>query len=161
MFRDAQTSLALSLARSGAATTVATNTYDQGAPYSGGTANAAVVDSSIGEPLAVVVTLGAAATVVNGNETYEWDIVTATASDGTTGQKIIAKYAFTNAQAAALLKLGAVLVLPIPPGLVDQRFIGLVDVLGGTNPSVTYSAWIASMDMVQNQKFFASAIVIN
>lgn len=58
------------------------------------------------------------AALVAGTETYAFQIVTATASNGTSGQVIIAERAFTTAQAAALVA-GSSFVLPIPTGLIS------------------------------------------
>lgn len=75
------------------------------------------LDLGAGEPLGFQFNIDVAA-LVAGTETYAFQIVTATASNGTSGQIIIAERAFTTAQAAALTA-GSSFILPIPAGLVS------------------------------------------
>lgn len=77
---------------------------------------AAGLDVGAGEPVGFVFHIDASA-LVAGTETYAFQIVTATAADGTTGQVIIAERAFTTAQAAALTA-GTRFILPVPVSLI-------------------------------------------
>ena len=75
------------------------------------------LDVGAGEALGFQFNIDVAALGV-GTETYAFQIVTATASNGTSGQVIIAERAFTTAQALAQLTAGASFILPIPTGLI-------------------------------------------
>lgn len=152
MFRDSQTALWEAAALT--ATAVSTNAYDCGAPFtSGGTA----IDPSVGEPLVAIITVGVAADHTTGDETYEFDLITATASDLTTGQKIVEQRVLLFSQ----LTLGSVHQIPIPSGSIDQRFIGLKYIGGGTTPTVTVTAWIAPASMFQKTRDYSTAIIVN
>lgn len=77
---------------------------------------AAGLDIGAGEPMGFAFHIDVAA-LVNGTETYSFQIVTATAADGTTGQVIIAEREFSTAQAAALTA-GFRFLLPVPVNLI-------------------------------------------
>ena len=87
MIRDSQTSLWEAAALT--STAVSTNCYDLGAGYTTGTSNGDARDPSVGIPEGVILCVGVAADHTTGDETYEFDIITATASDLTTGQLIV------------------------------------------------------------------------
>jgi len=76
------------------------------------------LDLGAGEAVGFQFNIDVAAVVSGTTETYAFQIVTATASNGTSGQVIIAERAFTTAQAAALTA-GSSFVLPIPTGLIS------------------------------------------
>ena len=159
MFIDSQGQL--SAAQAVTVSAVSTNAYDLGAPFSGGTSNGAAIDPSVGEPMCVVVVPTVSAKVSVTDETYEFDIVTATNTNLTTAQDIVLKLPFTNTQAGTLLVAGQVLVVPLPAGRITQRFVGLKYITAGTGPTITVNAWIAPLSMVQQQKFYTSAIVVS
>lgn len=155
MIRDSQTSLWEAAALTASA--VSTNCYDLGAGYSGGTANGAARDPSVGIPEGIIITVGVAADHTTGNETYEFDIITATASDLTTGQLIVSQHVILFSD----LTLGARYWLPIDAGRVTQRYLGASYVGGGTTPTITVTAWIASYYEFEKHKYYTSAIVVN
>jgi hypothetical protein len=157
MIRDAQTALWEAAALT--ATAVSTNCYDTGAPYvSGGISN----DIGTGEPLAIVIAIGVAADFTTTDETYLFQAITATATDLTTGQKIVASTTtYAGAGPVGILSAGRVLVLPIPPGSIDQRYVGAKYTGAGTTPTITVTAWIAPMSMIQLQEYYKTAIVIS
>lgn len=157
MIRDAQTNLYESAALAGAGTTVSTNTYDLGAPP---VANAPANDVAEGLALAVILCVIVGAVQPNGNETYEFDLITS-AAPALTSPTILAKYAFTNAQVVAgVLAAGVILALPLPPGLISQRYFGLQSILGGTAPAITVTAWIAPLNYAELKKIYGTKIVI-
>lgn len=155
MFIDVQCEL--SIAQALTATAVSTNVYDLGAVPSGGTSSGNAIDPSVGEPLAVVMTVGVAADFTTGDETYELDIITATASDGTTGQLIVSKSVILATELVA----GRIIIFPIMPGRITQRYLGAKYVLAGTTPSVTVTTFVQPLSMVQKQLYYTSAIVVN
>lgn len=73
-------------------------------------------DIGVGEQMGLLFTVTVAA-LVAGTESYILQVVTATASDGTTGQRILNGIAFTTAQAASLVA-GSKWFVPIPPGVI-------------------------------------------
>ena len=158
MYEDKQTQLWSSAALT--STAVSTNAYDLGAAPSNVSANGAVVDPSTGEPICFAIAVGVAADHTTGDETYEFDIISATANDLTTGQLIIAQYAILY----SALTAGALIVLTMPPmqaGAVKQRFLGLKYIGGGTTPTITVTAWITTPKQIQAQAYYPTAIVVN
>lgn len=98
-------------------------------------------DIFAGEPKALVYTVTVAAAVA-GTETYEFQAVTATASDGTTGQVIIASSdTFTVAAgviARGSLAVGRRVVVPLPPEAIPAtatHFCGRVVI--GSSGTIT------------------------
>lgn len=154
MFRDSQTALWEAAALT--STAVSTNAYDLGAVPTG-SAHGDAIDPSVGEPLCVVLSVGVAADHTTGDETYEFDIITATASNLTSSATTLAQYVLSY----ALLTAGALIVLPIPQGAVVQRYLGAKYIGGGTTPTITVTAWIAPMSMIQKTKNYTTAIVVN
>jgi hypothetical protein len=158
MYEDAQTQLWAAAALTASA--VSTNAYDLGTAPTTVSANGSVRDPSTGEQLVFVIAVGVAADHTTGDETYEFDVISATANDLTTGQLIIAKYVILF----SALTAGAIIVLSLPPlqaGTVIQRFLGLKYVGGGTTPTITVTAWITMSKMVQAQAYYPTAIVVN
>jgi hypothetical protein len=127
-------------ALSGAAAAVSTDTVPLGA---------AGLDLGAGEPMGLAFHIDVAADVASANETYEFQIIGATAADGTTGQVILASRAFTTAQAAALTA-GTRFALAFPVGSLNASSIthvGARYVLAGTTPTVTVTAYFTPLSM--------------
>lgn len=145
MITDAQCLLADALAIT--ATGIATNVYDSGAAGN---------DIGIGEPMCVVITVDVAADFTTTDETYQFDVnasaAAALSTPTTLARRIIA---------ASLLTVGSVHVIPIPPGAKLLRYLGLNVTLGGTTPSITYTAFIQPLCMVQMSKPYADNIAIS
>lgn len=154
MFRDSQTALYEGVALS--ATGVSTNGYDCGAP---GVTSGEATDISQGKPMVVCLTVGVAAKVSGTTETYEFDVIQADDAALTSNVVTLAQYPFTNAQAAALLKAGAIIVLPIPQGSITQRYVG-IKFIGANTPTITVTAWITWADMVQQQSYYSTKIAV-
>lgn len=114
---------------------------------------AAGLDIATGEPMGVTFQVDVAADVANTDETYSFQIVTATASDGTTGQVIIAEREFSNAQAAALIA-GERFTLPVPINQIASTATHLAArlELAGTTPSVTATAFLTPLAQVQSNE---------
>lgn len=164
MLRDGQTTVWSSAALT--ATALSAFSYDTGAlggalPVTPLTANAPQNSLAEGEPMCFCIVVLVAPNVATGDETYEFDIVSATTADLGTNLLTEAAYTWTNARATTDLTAGKVLVLPLPPNLNPvQRYLGLKYIAAGTNPSITVTAWLTSMAMVQTYRAMGSAIVI-
>lgn len=157
MFIDAQCQL--SSAQAITVDAVSTNAYDLGAVPTG-TANGAAPDPSIGEPMGIVVAVTVAADSTTADETYAFEAIQSTVT-ALTSPDVLVRVPFTAAQAAAgALAAGTIVVIPLPSGSVTKRFIGLNYDVGGTTPTITCSAWVAPLSMIQKQRFYTSAIVV-
>ena len=101
-----------------------------------------------GNPMAVVIVVEVAADFSSANETYQFDVRTDTLADMSNDPSNIA----TRIVDAADLTVGAIVVLPIPH--TNERFIDVNYTLGGTTPSVTVSAYLQPMDMIDGQVLY-------
>lgn len=116
-----------------------------------------------GEPMAIVFVVTVAAAVA-GSETYEFQAVSATASNGTSGQIILASSdTFTvsgGAIAKGSLAAGAQVVVPIPPGSIPATATHLTGkVVIGASGDVTCKADIRPLRLaVQESTFSPDAI---
>ena len=117
---------------------------------------AAGVDIATGEPMGVTFQIDVAA-LVAGTETYSFQIVTATASDGTTGQVIIAEREYSTAQAAALIA-GERFTIPVPINQIASTATHLAARYETANSAgVTATAFLTPLAMVQsNEAVFRS-----
>ncbi len=143
-------------------TVVSTNTIDCGTP--GATpvsANRDVRDIGVGEPLAMVVFVTVVA-LIAGTETYEFDIIQSAAAALTT-PTILAKAVFATAGAPALaasrLTAGSVVVVPLPGGVQTARYLG-GQYIGANSAGISITAAILPLRDVTQQKYYATAIVI-
>lgn len=141
MFIDAQNLFSDSQALT--ATAASTNLIDLGVDR----------DIGVGEPLAVVLTVEVAADATTGNETYQVDVETDDNSSFSSAS-VIARRIPT----AAELALGTVMVIPLPN--TNERYLRLNYTLGGTTPSVTLTAHLAPLSMVQNNRTYADGFSI-
>lgn len=157
MFIDAQTQLWNATALTTSA--YSTNSYDLGAVPSNGSANGEAVDPSAGEPLGMVISVGVAATH-SGTETYQWEVTQSASSTASSSPDTLVTVAFTTAQSATLLAAGTVIVVPIPPGSVSKRYLS-GHYTSANSASITITAWIAPLSMIQKQHYYTSAIVVN
>lgn len=86
-------------------------------------------DFAIGEPMCLVFTVTVAA-LVAGTETYEFQVQTATAADGTTGGVVIASSGVFTVSSGAIargsLAAGQKVVVPIGPGAIPATATHLV-----------------------------------
>lgn len=90
-----------------------------------------------GRPLQVVIHVDVAADGTTTDETYSFAVTTddnaALSSDTTIVSKTIPYSALT---------LNSLHVIDIPENVATERYLGLVATLGGTTPSITYTAWL-------------------
>lgn len=114
------------------------------------------IDLGSGEPMGIVVTVDVAADFTTGNETYQFNLVQDTAADLVTAADIL----LSRVIAASLLTVGSVHIIPIPPGAVTKRYLGLGYTLGGTTPTITVSARVLPLSMVDSLKQYAKGYTI-
>lgn len=90
-----------------------------------------------GTPMQVMIKIDVAADTASANETYQFSVTTddneALSSDTTIATRTIAGSALTA---------NSIHFIDIPENVTTERYLGLVHTLGGTTPSVTYSAWL-------------------
>jgi hypothetical protein len=137
-----------SVAQSLAATAVSTNVIDLGAERRIGS----------GKPMAIVIVVTTALDGGNADETY-------TATIQTDDNEAFASATTLAGTGAASLPRGSAagtkFILPIPPGSATERYIRLNYTVGGTTPSGAVTAWLTSMDAIQNEAYYADAITIS
>lgn len=98
-----------------------------------------------GKPMVAVIKIDVAADTASGNETYAFSVTTddnaSLTSDTTVATKTIAGSALTA---------NSLHVIDIPENTNLEQYIGFVHTLGGTTPSVTYTAWLAEKRSLTN-----------
>lgn len=156
MILDSQ--LQFSDAQAITADAVGTNVIDFSADRSIGT----------GEPMAVVFTVDVAADQTTGDEDYTFDVEYASDAAQTTGRQLIGRRVFESgtptapAQDADLLVAGFQFVIPIPPTKLSEseRYLGIRYDVTGTTPTITMTAALMPMSMIQKDAVFADGISI-
>lgn len=148
MFLDSQ--LLLSDAQALTATAVSTNTIDTAL---------ATNEIGAGEPMAMVFTVDVAADATTGDETYQFQVIQS-ANANLSSQDVLVQ-SDTSFVTRATLVAGYKLVLPLPPGLKSKRYLGARYVLGGTTPTVTVTAVLQPLAMVQMDANYPDNITIS
>jgi hypothetical protein len=114
------------------------------------------IDIGIGEPMCIAFAVDVAADTASGDETYTFQFVQS-ANANLSSPDILAQVAI----ARATLVAGYKFYLPIPSPLITKRFIGVQYTLGGTTPSITVTAFLQPLSMVQNEKVYAKGYTIS
>lgn len=109
-----------------------------------------------GEPMAVVINVDVAADATTGDETYEFEVHTDDNAALSSSTQVAAV-----APAAAALTAGSQHVIPLPPGVNFERYLGLKFDVGGTTPTITVTAHLMPMNMIQNYKSYAKGYTIS
>lgn len=109
-----------------------------------------------GEPLAVVLTVDVAADGTTTDETYEFEIHTDDNASMSSSTQLVAQ-----AIGYAALTLGSTHVIPIPVGAVLERYLAVKYDVGGTTPTITVTAFLQPLSMVQKYKAYADGITIS
>lgn len=102
-----------------------------------------------------------AADVATGDETYEFQLVSATASNGTSGQIILASTTvISNARSAVELSAGRKIDMAFPMGVIAATATHITGrlVLAGTTPAITISAWLVDLSQEDNWRPYPAAI---
>lgn len=108
-------------------------------------------DVGNGEPLCLVFSVGVAA--AGSTDTSIFKAVSSTAADLGTSTKVLAQRTIAN----AALTAGSRHVIPIPPGSVDQRYIGGRIELGAGD-TITVDCHIVPLSFVGITKDYADAV---
>lgn len=109
------------------------------------------LDIASGEKVGFTFQIDVAA-LVAGTETYSFQIVTATASNLTSGQTIIAEREYSTAQAAALTA-GAKFTLPVPLGQIPSTATHIGARYETANSAgVTVTTFLAPLGQVQDNR---------
>lgn len=150
MYLDALGLVSDAQALSGAATTASTNAIDLTALSSGAR------DLGDGEPLVMAIGIDVAADLADGNETYQFDFIQSVnanlSSPTVLESRVISR---------TLLTVGTLHYVPVPPGAITARYIGMQYVLGGTTPSITMTTWLTLMSMIQRFRAYPKGYVVN
>lgn len=113
-------------------------------------------DLFAGEPMAVVLTVDVAADGTTTDETYEFQIETDDNSSFSSATDLL-----VHSIGYASLTAGSVHILPIPVSAAVERYIRLNYSVGGTSPSITATAFLQPLSMVQKHKSYADGITIS
>lgn len=111
-------------------------------------------DVGIGEPMAVVVTVDVAA----GGTTPTLAIAVQT--DATAGFGSTVTPLTSQTFAAAALTQGARFIFPLTADTQLLRFVRLNYTMGGTSPTITLTATLQPMRMLQAEQVFANAYTV-
>lgn len=121
-------------------------------------------DRSIGNgnPMCVVFQVEVAADQTTGDEDYTFDVEYASNAAQSTGRKLIGRAVFESgtptapAQDADLLVAGYQFAIPIPPTTlsVSEQYLGIRYDVTGTTPTITCSAYLMPMNMVDISTVF-------
>lgn len=109
-----------------------------------------------GEPLAVVFTVDVAADSTTGDETYEFEIHTDDNAALSSSTQVVA-----SVIAAAALTAGSQHVIVLPPNYAFERYLGVKYDVGGTTPTITVTAFLQPLSMVQKYKSYADGFTIS
>ena len=110
-----------------------------------------------GEPMGVVFVVDVAADQTTGDEDYTFDVEYATDAAQTTGRQLVGRRVFESgtptapAQNADLLVAGFKFVVPVPPTQSDEDeiYLGIRYDTLGTTPTITCTAYLAPMSMIE------------
>lgn len=128
-----------------AATGVSTNVVDLGKDR----------DIGIGEPMAVLIVI----TAIDASSADETYTVQLQADDAAAFGSPAAVGGLVNIPRA--IGANSKVVIPIPPDQATEQFLRLSFTLGGTTPSITYSAYLVPQSFIQNNVLYDDAITIS
>jgi len=152
MFVDAQ--LQFSAAQALTVTAASTNVIDTGVNFAGTEVDRNV---GIGEPMNVLICVIVAADVADGNETYQFDLQTDTVVGFGSAVVLVSRII-----ARALLTAGSIWSIPVPADWPQiKRYLRMNYTLGGTTPTITVSAFLQPMSMMQNFVVYQDALTIS
>lgn len=121
-----------------------------------------------GEPLAVLFIVDVAADQTSGDEDYTFDVEVATNAAQSTGRQLLGRRVYESgtpdapAQDADLLIAGYKFTIPIPPANISDsaRYLGIRCDVTGTSPTVTFTAFLQPMSMIDFQNNYADGFTI-
>jgi hypothetical protein len=109
-----------------------------------------------GEPLAVVLVVDTAADGTTTDETYEFQIEMDDAAAFSTPTDLV-----VHSIGYASLTAGSTHIIPIPVGVNVEQYVRLYYNVGGTTPSITVTAFLQPLTMVQKYKSYSDNITIS
>jgi len=124
-----------------------TNTFDSGLSTN---------EIGTGEPLCLVLQVDVAADFTSTDETYEFQIIQSTAAALTSPDILVQRSIL-----AADLTIGSLHYLPIPPGAKSKRYLGAYYNVGGTTPTITVTAFLQPMSMIQRDVVYPDGFTIS
>jgi len=133
-----------------------------------------VIDLSVarslgsGEPMGVLFTVTVDADQTTGDEDYTFDVETSSDAAQTTAVQLLGRRVYESgtpvapAQDADLLVAGYSLVVPVPPTGAgdDERYLGIRYVTAGTTPTITVSAHLLPLSMIDSTVDYGSGYAI-
>ena len=129
------------------------------------------LDRSIGNgiPMAVMFQVDVAADQTTGDEDYTFEVEYASDAAQTTARQLIGRRAFESgtptapAQDADLLVAGFIFYIPIPPTKLteSERYLGIRYDVTGTTPTITVTAALVPMSMVDATNVYAKGYTIS
>ena len=156
MYLDSQ--LLLSDEQAITATAVATNIIDLGVARSIGN----------GEPMAVLFVVDVAASQTNSDEDYTFEVEYSSTADQSAGYVTMGRRLYESgtpaapAQNADLLVAGYRFAIPIPPTGAgdDERYLGVRYTTLGTDETITVTAYLTPMSMIDATVDYADGFTI-
>ena len=109
-----------------------------------------------GKTMAVVMTVDVSADHTTGDETYSFQIQT---DDNTSFSSATALV--TQTIAFSGLTAGTRVIFPVPVGQLVERYLRMFYDTGGTTPTITVTAFLMPLDMVQKDKIYAKGYTIS
>lgn len=112
-------------------------------------------DPGNGEPMCLAIQVDVAADHTSGDETYEFQFIQSANADlGTPDNLISRTIAYSD------LTAGALQYIPIPKGAITKRYIGAYFNGGGTTPTITVTAWLSPLSMVEKRATYAKGYTV-
>lgn len=122
-----------------------------------------------GEAMAVMFQVDVAADQTTGDEDYTFDVEYASDAAQTTARKLVGRRVFESgtptapAQDADLLVAGFTFVIPVPP--VDlsesERYLGVRYTTAGTSPTITVTAFLIPVSMIDKYAAYPDGFTIS
>jgi hypothetical protein len=110
----------------------------------------------MGEPMAVLITVDVAAAVDDADETYAFKIQTDTVTGFGSPTDVIER-----SIGRALLTAGSMHAIPVPPDTSMEQFMRIYATLGGTTPTITYTAMLVPMSAIPKEATYPSGSTIS
>ena len=123
---------------------------------------------AVGEPMGVLFTIDVAADQTTGDEDYTFDVEYASDAGQTTARQLVGRAVFESGTPGApaldadLLVAGFQFVIPVMSAKagIQNQFLGIRYDTTGTTPTITVTAALMPLSMIQNDVLYADAITI-
>lgn len=109
-----------------------------------------------GEPMVIAVQVGVAADFTTGDETYAFEVIQS-ANANLSSPDVLSRRVIPAAQLTA----GSIHYLPVPPGSVTKRYLGVNYDVGGTTPTITVRAWLTLQKFIDTYRSYASGFSVS